>query len=62
MTLSQLGDLGDLLGGIAVIVTLLFLALQIRKQTIEARLNATRELARGLIAQMNSVAEDAESV
>jgi len=62
LTLSQLGDLGDLLGGIAVIVTLLFLALQIRKQTIEARLNATRELARGLIAQMNSVAEDAESV
>jgi len=60
LTLNQLGNLGDLLGGIAVIVTLLFLALQIRKQTIEARLNATRELARGLIAQMNSVAEDGE--
>ena len=59
MTLNELGNLGDLLGGIAVFVTLLFLALQIRKQTIEARLNATRELARGLIAQMNSVAEDA---
>ena len=30
MTLNQLGNLGDLLGGIAVIVTLIFLALQIR--------------------------------
>jgi len=60
LTLDQLGSLGDILGGIAVFVTLLFLALQIRKQANESRLNATRELARGLIAQMNSVAEDGE--
>ena len=60
MTLSQLGNLGNLLGGIAVVVTLLFLALQIRKQANESRLNATRELARSLIAQMISLAEDEE--
>jgi hypothetical protein len=60
LTLSQLGNVGDLLGGVAVVVTLLFLAFQIRKQATEARLNATRELARSLIAQMISLAEDAE--
>jgi hypothetical protein len=60
LTLSQLGNLGNLLGGVAVVVTLLFLALQIRKQANESRLNATRELARSLIAQMISLAEDAE--
>ena len=60
LTFDQLGNLGDLTSAVAVVVTLLFLALQIRKQTIEARLNATRELARGLIVQMNSLADDGE--
>lgn len=60
LTFDQLGNIGEFLGGIAVLVTLIFLALQIRKQVIEARLNATRELARGLIVQMNSLADDGE--
>jgi hypothetical protein len=33
MTLSNLGDLGDFLGGIGVIVTLAYLAIQIRANT-----------------------------
>jgi len=33
---------------------------EIRKQVIEVRLNATRELARGLVVQMNCVANDGE--
>jgi hypothetical protein len=33
MTLSELGDFGDFLGGVAVVVTLAYLALQIRSNT-----------------------------
>ena len=37
MTLSNLGDLGDFLGGVGVIVTLVYLAAQIRRNTQEVR-------------------------
>lgn len=37
MTLSDLGDLGDFLGGIGVIVTLVYLAVQVRRNTQEVR-------------------------
>ncbi len=33
MTISDLGDLGDFLGGIGVIATLIYLAIQIRRNT-----------------------------
>jgi hypothetical protein len=34
MMLSSLGDLGDFIGGIGVIVTLIYLAIQIRRNTV----------------------------
>jgi len=37
MTLSQLADLGELLGGIAVVASLVYLALQIRQNTRTVR-------------------------
>jgi hypothetical protein len=37
LTLSDLGDLGDFLGGLGVIVTLAYLAIQIRRNTEEVR-------------------------
>jgi hypothetical protein len=37
MTISELGDLGDFLGGIGVIVTLVYLAIQIRRNTQAVR-------------------------
>jgi hypothetical protein len=37
MTIAQLGDLGGFLGGIGVLVTLVYLALQIRKNTQAVR-------------------------
>ncbi len=37
MTLSDLGNLGDFLGGVGVIVTLAYLAIQIRRNTQEVR-------------------------
>jgi hypothetical protein len=37
LTLSDLGNLGDFLGGVGVIVTLVYLAAQIRRNTQEVR-------------------------
>lgn len=37
--LSALGDLGDFIGGIGVVVTLIYLAIQIRSNTEQTRLN-----------------------
>jgi hypothetical protein len=37
LTLSDLGNLGEFLGGIGVIVTLAYLAIQIRRNTQEVR-------------------------
>ena len=61
MTLSDLGDLGDFLGGIGVIVTLVYLAIQIRKQTLEAKLAATRELAEQGLHLMAHITTDFET-
>jgi len=51
MTLQDLGDLGDLIGGIAVVITLLYLAMQIRQntalitaQTVQASVDATQRV------------------
>jgi hypothetical protein len=37
MTLSDLGDLGDFLGGIGVFATLVYLAIQVRRNTMAVR-------------------------
>ena len=44
MTLEALGNLGDLIGGIGVIVTLIYLAIQIRQNTIEVRNAAVQRM------------------
>jgi hypothetical protein len=51
MTLQNLGDLGDLIGGIAVVITLIYLAVQIRQntalitaQTVQASVDATQRV------------------
>src|SRR4051794_3483793 len=51
MTLQDLGDLGDLIGGLAVVVTLAYLARQIRQntalitaQTVQAAVDATQRV------------------
>ena len=46
LTLSELGNMGDLVGGIAVIATLLFLILQIRQNTNTVRAAAELESER----------------
>ena len=51
MTLQNFGDLGDLIGGIAVVITLIYLAVQIRQntalitaQTVQASVDATQRV------------------
>jgi hypothetical protein len=60
MTLDELGNIGDFLGGVAVIITLLYLALQIRKQSADARLEATRALAGEHSLALSQIIEDKE--
>ena len=51
MTLQDLGDLGDLIGGLAVVITLIYLAVQVRQntalitaQTVQASVDATQRV------------------
>ena len=44
MTLEDLGNIGDFLGGIAVIVTLIYLARQIRENTKVARIQTIQTI------------------
>jgi hypothetical protein len=60
MTLDELGNIGDFLGGIAVIITLLYLALQIRQQSADARLEATRGLAGDYSLVVGQLVQDKE--
>ena len=44
MTIQDLGSIGELIAAIATVATLAYLAAQIRQNTKQARLTATREL------------------
>jgi hypothetical protein len=58
LTLSQLGDLGDFLGGIGVIVTLLYLALQIRRNTQSVHAASLDSVAESHLEFLRSVGQD----
>ena len=60
MTLDELGNIGEFLGGVAVIITLLYLALQIRKQSADAKLEATRALAGDYSLVLGQLVQDKE--
>lgn len=53
--LGALGDLGDFIGGIGVIVTLVYLAIQIRSNTEQTRLNTAGEAWAGILAAFEPV-------
>jgi len=44
MMLDELGNLGDFVGGLAVVVTLIYLALQIRRNTSTTRVQTVQHL------------------
>ena len=60
MNWDAIGALSELVGAIAVVITLLYLAIQIRAQTNESRLTATRELARDYRDIIESLTRDKE--
>ena len=60
MNLETLANMGEFVGALGVIVSVVYLALQVRKQTEESRLAATRELAEQYQACLVTVVEDAE--
>ena len=60
MDWDAIGAIGEVIGAAGVIVTLGFLATQIRQNTKEARLAAIGELAREYNAFLRHVTEDAE--
>jgi len=58
MSIQEWGAIGELIGGVAVILTLIYLARQIKAQTKEARLSATRDLARDWAEMLRFVSRD----
>jgi hypothetical protein len=58
MNWNAIGAISEALGSVAVIVSVGYLAIQVRKQTLEARLTATRELAVQFQDALRSVTED----
>ena len=58
MNWDAIGAIGEVLGATAVILTLVYLALQIRKSTLESQMAATRELAIELHKAMGACTAD----
>lgn len=54
------GAIGEIVGAVAVVISVIYLALQIRKQTNEAKLGATRELAEQAQQMLDRIGSDLE--
>ena len=57
MNLDALGNIGDLVGGIAVVVTLIYLAAQIRQNTTQVRLNTASSQYDGILYAFDPIFE-----
>jgi hypothetical protein len=60
MNWNAIGALSESVGAVAVVVTLLYLAIQIRAQTKESRLTATRDLSRDYLDAVEAISRDKE--
>ena len=60
MNLEAGAALGEIIGAAAVVISVIYLAIQIRKQTEEARLAATRDLAFHSQENFQQLVQDAE--
>jgi len=54
MNWDAIGAVGETVGALAVVISVAYLALQIKKQTEESRLSATRELAANFQEVLNT--------
>jgi len=60
MNWDAAGAIGEMIGAVAVVASVIYLAVQIRKQTQEARLAATRDLATQFQAGLDLIVQDKE--
>jgi hypothetical protein len=60
MTLDSLGNVGELIGGLAVIASLIYLAIQIRQNTDSVRLQVEQAIKRDQIDLRRSIIENPE--
>jgi len=60
--LEALGNLGDFLGGIGVVATLLYLASQIRQNTMSIRMSAFLEAQRDVASKLDQISTDPELI
>jgi hypothetical protein len=58
MSLEDLGNLGEFVGSIAVLATLIYLAIQIRQNTVATRIQIRQAIADSQFANINSRATD----
>lgn len=58
MSIQDWGALGEIIGAAGVIITLLFLSMQIRANTKESRLSATADIAREYNAYLQHITSD----
>lgn len=60
MNWDAIGAIGEVLGAAAVVISVVYLAVQVRKQTEEAKLSATRELSTQFQAGLDMMAQDGD--
>ncbi|MGR8948529.1 MAG: hypothetical protein ACU84Q_10805 [Gammaproteobacteria bacterium] len=60
MNWDAIGAAGEIVGALAVVVSVFYLAAQVRKQTEEERLSATRQLSELFLTTIGTVQEDKE--
>ncbi len=58
MNWDAVGAIGEIIGALAVVASLVYLAVQIRAQVREVRLTATRELARDYRSLLEEISRD----
>ena len=60
MTLSELGNIGEFVGAVAVVVSLVYLAIQIRQNTQTVRATAYHNISAQWANHLQSIADNAE--
>ena len=60
MNWDAIGAIGEIVGALAVVSSVAYLAVQIRRQTDQSRLAATRDLAHEYAQSMDKVIDDSE--
>ncbi len=61
MNLDLLGNIGEFIGGLAVIVTLIYLAFQVRQGTKTLRANSVHELTENTLRASATLVEPANA-